>query len=142
MKILILTEGNHMTDHAISRATFDEVMVPNYVPQSLIPVRGKGSRIWDQDNKEYLDLAGGIAVNALGHCHPTLVNALKEQGEKLWHLSNVYTNEPALELAGELISNTFADKIFSVILAVKPTRRHSNWSEDTLTIITARKSTK
>lgn len=101
-----------MTDHAISRATFDEVMVPNYAPQSLIPVRGEGSRIWDQDGKEYLDFAGGIAVNALGHCHPALVKALKKQGEKLWHLSNVYTNEPALALAAELIKHTFADKVF------------------------------
>ena len=101
-----------MTDHSVNRATFDQVMVPNYAPQALVPVRGKGSRIWDQDGREYLDLSGGIAVNALGHCHPVLVKALKTQGEKLWHLSNVYTNEPALELAEELTSSTFAEKIF------------------------------
>ena len=101
-----------MTDHSVNRATFDQVMVPNYAPQTLVPVRGKGSRIWDQDDKEYIDFAGGIAVNALGHCHPALVKALKEQGEKLWHLSNVYTNEPALELAQELTNSTFAEKVF------------------------------
>ena len=101
-----------MTDHAVNRATFDQVMVPNYAPQALVPVRGKGSRIWDQDGREYLDLSGGIAVNALGHCHPVLVDALKKQGEKLWHLSNVYTNEPALELALELTNSTFAEKVF------------------------------
>ena len=101
-----------MTDHSVSRATFDQVMVPNYAPQTLVPVRGEGSRIWDQNGKEYLDFAGGIAVNALGHCHPALVEALKKQGEKLWHLSNIYTNEPALELAQELINNTFAEKVF------------------------------
>ena len=101
-----------MTDHSVNRATFDQVMVPNYAPQKLVPVRGKGSRVWDQDDREYLDFAGGIAVNALGHCHPVLVEALKKQGEKLWHLSNVYTNEPALELARELINATFAEKVF------------------------------
>lgn len=101
-----------MTDHSVNRATFDQVMVPNYAPQALVPVRGKGSRIWDQNDREYIDFAGGIAVNALGHCHPALVEALKNQGEKLWHLSNVYTNEPALELAQELTNSTFAEKVF------------------------------
>lgn len=101
-----------MSEHPIDRSTFDQVMVPNYAPQSMVPVRGKGSRIWDQEGKEYLDFAGGIAVNALGHCHPALIDALKKQGEKLWHLSNVYTNEPALELAQQLINNTFAEKVF------------------------------
>ncbi|WP_422450243.1 MULTISPECIES: aspartate aminotransferase family protein [unclassified Endozoicomonas] len=101
-----------MLEHAVDRSTFNQVMVPNYAPQAMVPVRGKGSRIWDQEGKEYLDFAGGIAVNALGHCHPALIDALKKQGEELWHLSNVYTNEPALELAQQLINNTFADKIF------------------------------
>ena len=101
-----------MTEHSVNRSTFDQVMVPNYAPQKMIPVRGEGSRIWDQEGREYLDFSGGIAVNALGHCHPALVKALKEQGDTLWHLSNVYTNEPALELAQELIDNTFAEKVF------------------------------
>ncbi|MBO9481971.1 aspartate aminotransferase family protein [Salinisphaera sp. G21_0] len=101
-----------MLEHAVDRSTFNQVMVPNYAPQAMVPVRGKGSRIWDQEGKEYLDFAGGIAVNALGHCHPALIDALKKQGEELWHLSNVYTNEPALELAQQLINSTFADKIF------------------------------
>ncbi|WP_257266748.1 aspartate aminotransferase family protein [Endozoicomonas sp. ONNA2] len=101
-----------MSEHHVDRSTFNQVMVPNYAPQAMVPVRGKGSRIWDQEGKEYLDFAGGIAVNALGHCHPTLIDALKKQGETLWHLSNVYTNEPALELAQQLINNTFADKVF------------------------------
>jgi len=67
----------------VTRATFDDVMVPNYNPAGMVPVRGEGSRVWDQDGAEYIDFAGGIAVNVLGHCHPELVNALKEQGEKL-----------------------------------------------------------
>ncbi|WP_299728735.1 aspartate aminotransferase family protein [uncultured Endozoicomonas sp.] len=101
-----------MSEHPVSRSTFDQVMVPNYVPQSMVPVRGKGSRVWDQEGKEYIDFAGGIAVNALGHCHPVLISALQKQSEELWHLSNIYTNEPALALAQQLIDNTFADKVF------------------------------
>lgn len=95
-----------------SRQDFDNYMAPNYSPQQIIPVRGEGSRLWDQQGREYIDFAGGIAVNSLGHCHPVLVNALKEQGEKLWHLSNVFTNEPALALAKTLTERTFADKVF------------------------------
>lgn len=95
-----------------SRQDFDRYMTPNYSPQQVIPVRGEGSRLWDQEGREYIDFAGGIAVNSLGHCHPVLVNALKEQGDKLWHLSNVFTNEPALKLAKTLTERTFADKVF------------------------------
>ncbi|MFC7366836.1 MULTISPECIES: aspartate aminotransferase family protein [Vreelandella] len=95
-----------------SRQDFDHYMTPNYAPQQIIPVRGEGSRLWDQQGRDYIDFAGGIAVNSLGHCHPVLVNALKEQGEKLWHLSNVFTNEPALALAKTLTERTFADKVF------------------------------
>tara|TARA_R110002012_G_scaffold9835_5_gene45677 strand:- start:1944 stop:3158 length:1215 start_codon:yes stop_codon:yes gene_type:complete len=98
--------------HTPSRQDFDHYMTPNYSPQQVIPVRGEGSRLWDQQGREYIDFAGGIAVNSLGHCHPVLVNALKEQGEKLWHLSNVYTNEPALALAKTLVERTFADKAY------------------------------
>lgn len=96
----------------LTRATFNEVMVPNYAPSDIIPVRGAGSRIWDQQGKEYLDFACGIAVTALGHCHPKLVAALTEQAGKLWHLSNVMTNEPALRLARKLTETTFAERVF------------------------------
>ena len=96
----------------VDRKLFDDVMVPNYSPSSVIPVRGEGSRVWDQQDREYIDFAGGIAVNCLGHCHPALVSALKEQGDKIWHLSNVMTNEPALRLAKKLVDNTFADKVY------------------------------
>jgi acetylornithine/N-succinyldiaminopimelate aminotransferase len=97
---------------AVNRALFDDVMAPNYSPSAVIPVRGQGSRVWDQEDREYIDLAGGIAVNCLGHCHPALTNALKEQGDKVWHLSNVMTNEPALRLAKKLVDTTFAEKVF------------------------------
>ena len=96
---------------AITRATFDEVILPIYAPAEFIPVKGQGSRIWDQQGKEYVDFAGGIAVTALGHCHPALVNALKTQGETLWHISNVFTNEPALRLGRKLIEATFAERV-------------------------------
>lgn len=96
---------------AITRATFDEVILPIYAPAEFIPVRGKGSRVWDSQGKEYVDFAGGIAVTALGHCHPALVDALKTQGETLWHTSNVFTNEPALRLGRKLIEATFAERV-------------------------------
>jgi acetylornithine/N-succinyldiaminopimelate aminotransferase len=96
----------------ITRATFNEVMVPNYAPADIIPVRGKGSRFWDQQGRDYIDFACGIAVTALGHCHPKLVAALTEQAGKLWHLSNVMTNEPALRLAKKLTEATFAERVF------------------------------
>lgn len=96
----------------VTRATFDEVMVPNYAPSAIIPVRGEGSHVWDKEGKEYIDFAGGIAVTALGHSHPTLVNVMREQADQLWHLSNVMTNEPALRLAKKLTEKTFADRVF------------------------------
>lgn len=96
----------------LNRAQFDQVMVPNYAPAAVIPVKGEGSRVWDQQGNEFIDFAGGIAVNCLGHCHPALVSALKEQGEKLWHLSNVMTNEPALALATKLVNATFAERVY------------------------------
>ena len=96
----------------VTRSTFDQVMIPNYAPQAAIPVRGEGSRLWDQEGNEYIDFAGGIAVNALGHCHPRLVEVLNKQSQQLWHLSNVYTNEPALRLASLLTEKTFADRVF------------------------------
>ncbi|HJU50630.1 MAG TPA: aspartate aminotransferase family protein [Pseudogulbenkiania sp.] len=98
--------------NAVTRATFDQVMVPNYSPVEFIPVKGLGSRVWDQQGNEYIDFAGGIAVNSLGHCHPELVATLTEQGNKLWHLSNVFTNEPALQLATRLTELTFAERVF------------------------------
>lgn len=96
----------------VSRETFNDVMVPNYSPAEIVPVRGRGSRVWDQNGNEYIDFAGGIAVNVLGHCHPELVQVLNDQGKRLWHLSNVFTNEPAMRLASKLIAATFAEKVY------------------------------
>ncbi|MEH0760350.1 aspartate aminotransferase family protein [Vibrio sp. 16] len=99
-------------ENNVERGLFDEVMVPCYNPMEMIPVKGEGARVWDQQGKEYIDFAGGIAVSCLGHCHPAMVNALTEQGQKLWHLSNVMTNEPALRLAKKLTEVSFAEKVF------------------------------
>ncbi|ART80979.1 aspartate aminotransferase family protein [Oceanisphaera avium] len=101
-----------MSEMSVTRELFDQVMVPNYAPASMIPVRGLGARVWDQEHREYIDFAGGIAVSCLGHCHPVLVGALREQSEKLWHVSNVLTNEPALRLASKMVAATFADKAY------------------------------
>ncbi|GFM82015.1 acetylornithine aminotransferase 1 [Pseudomonas cichorii] len=97
---------------AVQRADFDQVMVPNYAPAGFIPVRGAGSRVWDQAGRELVDFSGGIAVNVLGHCHPALVGALTEQANNLWHVSNVFTNEPTLRLARKLVDSTFAERVF------------------------------
>ncbi|WP_204525059.1 succinylornithine/acetylornithine transaminase [Citrobacter cronae] len=97
---------------SITRENFDEWMMPVYAPAPFIPVRGEGSRLWDQQGKEYIDFAGGIAVNALGHSHPALREALNDQASKFWHTGNGYTNEPVLRLAKKLIDATFAERVF------------------------------
>ncbi|PVZ82808.1 aspartate aminotransferase family protein [Serratia sp. S1B] len=97
---------------AVTRHAFDDWMVPVYAPADFILVRGEGSQVWDQEGRNYIDFAGGIAVNALGHGHPQVKAALLEQADKLWHLGNGYTNEPVLRLAKQLIDATFADKVF------------------------------
>ena len=94
------------------RGIYDNVMLPNYSPANFIPKEARGSRIWDQDNKEYIDFGGGIAVNSLGHSHPDLIKALSEQSKKFWHLSNYLSNEPAINLAKKLTDLTFAENVF------------------------------
>lgn len=94
------------------RADFDRLMVPTYAPAPFVPVRGEGSRVWDSEGRERVDFTGGIAVNVLGHCHPVLVDALRAQAGQLWHVSNAFTNEPALRLAARLTQATFADRVF------------------------------
>ena len=77
-------------------------LLQNYKQQPIVLVRGKGVRVWDADGREYLDLLGGIATCALGHCHPEVVAAAKAQLDTLWHVSNVFYSEPSIELAGQL----------------------------------------
>jgi succinylornithine aminotransferase len=96
----------------VNRQTFDEVLVPTYAPSAVVPVRGAGLDMWDQNGKQYLDFTSGIAVNSLGHCHPALVEAATKQINTLWHIGNGYTNEPVLRLALALTEATFADRAF------------------------------
>jgi acetylornithine/N-succinyldiaminopimelate aminotransferase len=96
----------------VTRAMFDALMVPCYSPAQFVPVRGEGSRIWDQEGRMYVDFAAGVAVTSLGHCHPAIVRALEEQARRLWHVSNWFTNEPALRLAQRLVDHTFAERVF------------------------------
>src|ERR1700719_2851698 len=96
----------------VTRAMFDELMVPCFAPAPFIPVRGSGSRMWDQQGRMYIDFASGVAVTALGHCHPAIVKALTEQAGRLWHVSDWLTNEPALRLSARCIDATFAERVF------------------------------
>jgi succinylornithine aminotransferase len=97
---------------AVTRQTFDEVMVPTYAPSVMLPVRALGLDLWDQEGKQYLDFTAGIGVTSLGHANPGVVEALREQSERLWHVGNGYTNEPVLRLARALTDATFADRAF------------------------------
>ena len=74
--------------------------------------RGEGVRLFTNEGTEYLDFAAGIAVNSLGHSHPELVSALAEQGEKLWHVSNLYESPQQESLARKLCDNSFAERVF------------------------------
>src|SRR5690242_10471535 len=96
----------------VTRALFDEVMVPCFAPAQFIPVRGEGSRVWDQQGRLYIDFASGVAVSSLGHGHPAMMKALEDQARKIWHVSNWFTNEPALRLATRLVEHTFAERAF------------------------------
>lgn len=78
-------------------------MMRNYGVPPLLLTKGRGSRVWDDSGKEYIDLIGGIAVNVLGHAHPDLVAAVTDQMEMIGHTSNLYATEPGLELAERLV---------------------------------------
>ena len=101
-----------VTTRPVTRQTFDEVLVPTYAPAAMVPVRASGLDLWDQNGKHYLDFTSGIAVTALGHCNPVIVEALTRQANTLWHLGNGYTNEPVLRLGLALTEATFADRAF------------------------------
>lgn len=88
-----------------------EVM-PSYGRAELAFERGEGAHLFSTDGKRYLDFAAGVAVNALGHNHPRLVQALTEQGAKLWHVSNLYRVPEQEELARKLVAASFADSAF------------------------------
>jgi acetylornithine/N-succinyldiaminopimelate aminotransferase len=84
------------------RERYADALMNTFGPPKLVLVRGEGAHVWDADGKEYLDLLGGIAVNALGHGHPALVSAVTEQLQTLGHISNFFTSIPQVELAEKL----------------------------------------
>ena len=94
-------------------------------------VRGTGAHLFDADGNDYLDFSSGIAVNSLGHAHPHLVNALKQQADKLWHTSNLFAVPGREKLAGRLCENSFAERVFftnsgaeALECAIKTCRRY------------------
>lgn len=102
-----------------------------YARSELNFERGEGARLFTPDNEAYLDFAGGIAVSSVGHSHPHVVGALKDQADKLWHLSNLYTIPGQEKLGQRLCDATFADKVFfgnsgaeALECAIKTARRY------------------
>ncbi len=90
----------------------DEHIINTYGARKLALVKGEGARLWDADGREYLDFFSGIAVCNLGHCHPTVTEAVCEQARTLVHVSNLYYIEPQVKLAALLCEHCFADKWF------------------------------
>jgi acetylornithine/N-succinyldiaminopimelate aminotransferase len=93
-------------------ALTDKYVARTYARIPIALVKGKGTKVWDADGKEYLDFLAGIAVNNLGHCHPAIVRAIREQSKKLLHVSNLYHILPQAELARELCHHSFAERVF------------------------------
>ena len=90
----------------------EQYLANTYTRFPVVLVKGEGCRVWDVQGKEYLDFVAGIAVCALGHCHPKLAKAVKVQIEKLIHVSNLYYIEPQIRLAEQLCQHSFADRVF------------------------------
>lgn len=89
-----------------------EFVMNNYGRFAIAPVKGKGSYLWDANNKQYLDFVGGIAVCILGHCHDELITVLQEQSRQLWHVSNLYWIKSQVDLAEKLVNNSGLGKVF------------------------------
>ena len=90
----------------------EKVFIETYSRFPAAMVRGEGCRLWDDDDREYLDFLAGIAVCSLGHCHPAVTLAVCQQAGKLMHVSNLFHTEPQIELAELLCEHTFADRVF------------------------------
>jgi len=98
-----------MSESEALRERFEAVMMPNYGTPPLALARGAGCRVWDADGNQYLDLIAGIAVSALGHAHPAIVNAVSSQVARLAHSSNLFVHEPGVALAERLLALLRAD---------------------------------
>jgi len=90
----------------------DKYVFSTYSRFPVLMVKGHGCILWDSDGKKYLDFVGGLAVCILGHCHPNIVEAIREQAQRLIHVSNLYYTEPQAKLAKLLADKSFADRIF------------------------------
>ena len=120
-------------------------IMPVYAPPDVVFERGEGARLFTEDGDSYLDFIGGIAVSALGHSHPGMVKALKDQADKLWHTSNMFRIPMGEELSAKICAGTFADRVFftnsgteSVECALKAARKFhwSNGDADRIDIVT------
>ncbi|HXC24183.1 MAG TPA: acetylornithine/succinylornithine family transaminase [Solirubrobacteraceae bacterium] len=87
-------------------------VIPSYARFPVEFVRGEGSRIWDSDGNEYLDFLCGISVTSLGHCHPRVVEAVRDQVGRLMHASNLFYTEPAMRLAARLSESSLGGKVY------------------------------
>ncbi|WP_300460913.1 aspartate aminotransferase family protein [Desulfobacula sp.] len=90
----------------------DDFVFQTYLRQGKAFVRGEGTRLWDEDGKEYTDFLAGIAVCSLGHCHPKITEAISRQAAKLVHVSNLFYTLPQADLASRLCEKSFADRVF------------------------------
>ncbi|MBW1649210.1 MAG: aspartate aminotransferase family protein [Deltaproteobacteria bacterium] len=90
----------------------DKVFANTYKRAQIVIDKGAGVTLWDKEGKSYTDFMAGIAVCGLGHCHPAVVNAVKAQAEKLFHISSLYYVEPQTKLASWLVKSSFADRAF------------------------------
>jgi acetylornithine/N-succinyldiaminopimelate aminotransferase len=91
---------------------YDAHLTPNYARFPVEFVRGQGARLWDSDANEYLDFLSGISVSSVGHCHPAVVAAIREQAAELIHVGNLYYNEPMGRLAERLSESSLGGKVF------------------------------
>jgi acetylornithine/N-succinyldiaminopimelate aminotransferase len=89
-----------------------EALMATYARQPVEFVRGEGTRLWDDEGNEYLDLLAGISVAQLGHCHPRVVEAVREQAGRLMHVSNLFYTEPGVRLAGRLSDASLGGAVF------------------------------
>jgi acetylornithine/N-succinyldiaminopimelate aminotransferase len=94
------------------RLNAEQYLMNTYTRQPISIVRGRGSKVYDLEGREYIDFVAGIAVNLLGHGHPDLVLAVQKQVQHLIHTSNLYYTEPQVRLAQALVEHSFAQKVF------------------------------
>jgi predicted acetylornithine/succinylornithine family transaminase len=105
-------EGLPRLDNAGWRARYEGLYPPNFGVRRLALVRGRGTRVWDAEGREYLDFLTGISVNNLGHCHPRVTRAIQQQAQTLVHCTNLYYIPVQIELARLLVEHSFADRVF------------------------------